>query len=90
MALADQLTDVEHVGPGWSSSHSLRSDIHELRANFRHVPDCDFGPSLGVNHSFAGSHMLPYLDCMVLALPRHGLGRCFGGKAIERIRLLSC
>jgi hypothetical protein len=85
VAFADHLADVEDVGPGWNSSHCL--DLTYTSWANLGMYDCDFGPSLGGKPRFVRIPYMPYIDGMVLALPRRRLVDTLDGKAIERIEV---
>ncbi|KAJ9273355.1 hypothetical protein DTO212C5_429 [Paecilomyces variotii] len=85
IAFADHLADVEDVGPGWNSSHCL--DLTYTSWADLGMYDCDFGPSLGGKPRYVRIPYMPYIDGMVLALPRRRLVDPLDGKAIERIEV---
>ncbi|KAL1860997.1 hypothetical protein Plec18167_003719 [Paecilomyces lecythidis] len=81
---SDQLADVEDVGPGWNSSHSL--DLTYTSWADLGMYDCDFGPVLGGRPQYVRVPYMPFIDGMVLALPRRRLANT-DGKAVERIEV---
>lgn len=85
VAFADHLADVEDIGPGWNSSHGL--DVTYTSWANLGMYDCDFGPSLGGKPRFIRIPYMPYIDGMVLALPRRRLVDSLDGKATERIEV---
>jgi hypothetical protein len=85
VAFADQLADVGDVGPGWNSFHGL--DLTYTSWANLGMYDCDLGPSLGGKPRFVRIPYMPYLDGMVLALPRRGLVQTTDGKPSERIEV---
>lgn len=68
VAFADQLADVEDIGPGWNSNHCL--DVTYTSWANLGMYDCDFGPILRSKPQFIRIPYMPYIDGMVLALPR--------------------
>jgi len=85
VAFADHLADVEDVGPGWNSFHGL--DLTYTSWANLGMYDCDFGASLGGKPRFVRCPYMPYIDGMVLALPRRGLVDTLDRKALERIEV---
>lgn len=83
IAFADNIADVEDIGPGWNSFHGL--DLTYTSWADLGMYDCDFGPVLGGKPQFARIPYMPYLDGMVLALPRRRLADSSEGKATERV-----
>ncbi|EXJ68812.1 uncharacterized protein A1O5_07743 [Cladophialophora psammophila CBS 110553] len=84
VAFADQLADVEDVGPGWNSFHL---DLGYTSWANLGMYDCDFGPSLGGKPRFARIPYLPYIDGMVLGLPRRRPEDTLDRQAMERIEV---
>ncbi|KAL6247611.1 hypothetical protein RBB50_005957 [Rhinocladiella similis] len=71
VAFADRLADVDDILPGWNSYHGL--DLTYTSWADVGMYDCDFGPSLGGGPRFVRIPYMPYLDGMVLSLPRRRL-----------------
>ncbi|KAH8819094.1 transferase family-domain-containing protein [Xylogone sp. PMI_703] len=85
VSFAEHLADVEDVGPGWNATHGL--DLTYTSWANLGMYDCDFGPGLGGKPRFVRIPYMPYLDGMVLALPRRGLADASDGKALERVEV---
>ena len=85
VAFADRLADVEDVGPGWNSSHGL--DLTYTSWANLGMYDCDFGPGLGGKPRFIRIPYMPYVDGMVLALPRRLSTGPTDGGGLERIEV---
>ncbi|GAD93079.1 hypothetical protein CHGG_07592 [Paecilomyces variotii No. 5] len=85
VAFSDKIADVQDVGPGWNSSHSL--DLTYTSWADLGMYDCDFGPVLGGGPQFVRVPYMPFIDGMVLALPRRRLANTSDGKAVERIEV---
>ncbi|KAI1408886.1 hypothetical protein F5Y13DRAFT_171514 [Hypoxylon sp. FL1857] len=81
IAFAERIGDFEEIGPGWNSFHLDLS--YTSWANLG-MYDADFGPSLGGKPRFVRIPYMPYIDGMVLALPRRGPA---DGEAVERIEV---
>ncbi|KAH9892963.1 hypothetical protein F4778DRAFT_772612 [Xylariomycetidae sp. FL2044] len=92
LALADRLADVEDVGPGWDSTHHL--DLtYTSWANLGLYEGADFsGPGFfsGAGDGrprFVRIPYMPYLDGMVLALPRCRPEPAAAAMAVEEERI---
>ncbi|KIW41144.1 uncharacterized protein PV06_06727 [Exophiala oligosperma] len=75
VAFADRLSDVEDILPGWNSYHGL--DLTYTSWADLGMYDCDFGASLGGGPRFVRIPYMPYIDGMVLSLPRRRLAEAF-------------
>ena len=60
VALSDQVSDFEDIGPGWNSQHGL--DVTYTSWANLGMYDCDFGPSLGGKPRFVRVPYMPYFD----------------------------
>lgn len=85
MELADHLADFGDVGPGWNATHGL--DLTYTSWANLGMYDCDFGPVLGGQPRFVRIPYMPFLDGMVLALPRHRPVDSLDGKTVEKIEV---
>lgn len=85
VAFSDQVPDFEDIGPGWNSQHGL--DVTYTSWANLGMYECDFGSSLGGKPRFVRIPYMPYIDGMVLALPRRRTMDPSGGKGAERIEV---